>query len=140
MSDSEDFDTLFNEIMATEPKETTATAAPVVEATVTEALPDLPKEVIDTPVAVEVPKQPQKKYQTDDGKVVVLGAPCETMIYTAGYCRFKWVNPKFANQAVLYLDQVEEMEKFFQSEDYKTWKQSAINAGLRKRGEARKES
>jgi hypothetical protein len=39
----------------------------------------------------------------------------------------------------LYRDQLEEMEQFFQSEGYKTWKEAAINAGLRKRGEARKE-
>lgn len=136
MSDNENFDELFAEIMGSEPKAEVAAPVAIVEP-VTQELPEVIKHIVDTPVAVEVPKQ---KYQADAGKVLIEGAPCETMIYSAGYCRLKWPNPRFANQAVLYRDQLEEMEQFFQSEGYKTWKQSAIDAGLRKRGEARKES
>ncbi len=144
MSDNENFDELFAEIMGGDAPAKTAVIEAIAEnavkfvaAPAAQVLPEVIKAVVDSPVPVEVPKQ---KYQADAGKVLVEGAPCETMIYSAGYCRLKWPNPRFANQAVLYRDQLEEMEQFFQSEGYKTWKEAAINAGLRKRGEARKES
>jgi len=131
--DAELFEALFSEIAGDEIKASAPAAA------VVEELPAAIKAVVDTPVVVETPKQ-EKKYVPDAGKVLVDGAPAETMIYSAGYCRFKWPNPRFANQAVLYADQVDELAKFFQSEEYKSWRAEADKAGLRKRGEARKES
>jgi hypothetical protein len=122
MSEAEDFEALFSEIAGDEIQ-----VAPEVKA------------VIDTPVPVVIDKA-VGRYKTDTGKVLVEGGPTETMIYSAGYCRFKWPNQRFANQAVLYADQVDELAEFFQSEGYKAWRASADKAGLRKRGEARKES
>jgi hypothetical protein len=138
MSDQDEFEALFSEIAGDEIK-AEAPAVAVAAVAETEELPADIKAVVETPMVVETPKE-KPKYQPDTGKVLVEGAPAETLIYSAGYCRFRWPNPRFANQAVLYADQVDELAKFFQSEEYTAWRASADKAGLRKRGEQRKES
>ena len=94
--------------------------------------------VEELPAVPEAAKEVEKaraKYQAipADQKTVVDGAPCITTVYPSGYVQLLWPNSKFRNACSLYLDQVEGLEKFFQSEAYKSWKAAAIAAGLRTR-------
>jgi hypothetical protein len=133
-NDQENFDELFAELMGDH------TPKPEAVACVEEPIQFVPSEI--TPEAVtgvpEAPKPVEKaraKYEAipADQKTVVDGAPCITTVYPAGYAQFLWPNSKFRNACSLYLDQVEGLEKFFQSEAYKSWKAAAVAAGLRTR-------
>jgi hypothetical protein len=136
-NDIDQFDEYFAELMADHtPK------AAVVEA-LAEGLVEFattPEVVVaeDIPAVPEAAKETEKaraKYQAipADQKTVVDGAPCITTVYPAGYVQLLWPNSKFRNACSLYLDQVEGLEKFFQSEAYKAWKAASVAAGLRTR-------
>ena len=133
-NDQKNFDELFAELISDRtPKPEAAAEALVAFA----ATPDI-EAVEDIPAVPEAPKAVEKaraKYEAipADQKTVVDGAPCITTVYPAGYAQFLWPNSKFRNACSLYLDQVEGLEKFFQSEEYKVWKAAAVAAGLRTR-------
>jgi hypothetical protein len=93
------------------------------------------EELPAVPEAAKPAEKARAKYQAipADQKTVVDGAPCITTVYPSGYVQLLWPNSKFRNACSLYLDQVEGLEKFFQSEAYKSWKAASVAAGLRTR-------
>jgi hypothetical protein len=133
-SDIDQFDELFAEMMAdhTPKPEAVAVLPEVVEI---HPLAIAVEELVGLPEAPKEVEKARAKYQAipADQKTVVDGAPCITTVYPSGYVQLLWPNSKFRNACSLYLDQVEGLEKFFQSEAYKAWKAAAVAAGLRTR-------
>lgn len=126
MSDDKQFDEFFSEIMADH------TPKPEVLVCHAEGVSD---EAVDSLPEVKPAEKAKAKYQAipADQKTVIDGSPCVATVYPAGYIQLLWPNTKFRNACSLYLDQVEGLEKFFQSEAYKVWKAAAVAAGLRTR-------
>ena len=134
MSDDKQFDEFFSEIMAdhTPKPEAVACVPEVINFTPAEMVPE---ELVGLPELTKAPEKAKAKYQAipADQKTVIDGSPCVATVYPAGYIQLLWPNTKFRNACSLYLDQVEGLEKFFQSEAYKVWKAAAVAAGLRTR-------
>lgn len=110
----------------TEPQETEAKLVEKSEHT----LPD---------IAAKPESKPQYKSIPDSEKTVVEGSPMTSTVYPLGYCQWKWPAGRFPNQCILYLDQLEELEKFIQGPDYAAYKAQLVAAGLRIKGQPRQE-
>jgi len=139
-NDIDQFDEYFAELMADHTPKAVAELVPEAAAEALVAFATTPEVVVaeDIPAVPEAAKETEKaraKYQAipADQKTVVDGAPCITTVYPSGYVQLLWPNSKFRNACSLYLDQVEGLEKFFQSEAYKAWKAASVAAGLRTR-------
>ena len=91
----------------------------------------------------DIEAKPESKAQykaiPDDQKTVVEGSPCTSTVYPNGYLQLKWPASRFPNQCVLYRDQLEALEAFFQGPDYAAYKAQLVAAGLRIKGQPRSE-
>lgn len=136
-NDIDQFDEYFAELMADHTPKVAYEVLPEAAAADLLAFATTPDIVVaeDIPEAAKPAEKARAKYQVipADQKTVVDGAPCITTVYPSGYVQLLWPNSKFRNACSLYLDQVEGLEKFFQSEAYKTWKAASVAAGLRTR-------
>jgi hypothetical protein len=137
-NDDDAFDALFAEISSdgVAAKVAEVSDEPAVGPSLAESREAVIQEVISGPVA----KPDQKvQYKTVD-KVAVDGGPCQSMVYPLGYVSLLFGGWRFSNKACFYLDGLKDLIAFCRSPQCDAWLASLEAAGLRNRGQAKKEA
>jgi hypothetical protein len=141
--DNDNFDELFAEIMADGSGETVAEVPeePAAVATLADSRETLIEQVIAEPVVETAKPDVRKEYKTVD-KVEIEGGPENTVskVYPLGYLSLVIKNGfRFQNKAVFYGPDIEAFVEFCRSDKADAWLAALKDAGLRGRGEVRKE-
>ena len=141
--DNDNFDELFAEIMADGSGEAVAEVSeePAPVATLADSRETLIEQVIAEPVTETAKPDARVQYKTVD-KTEVDGGPEGTVskVYPLGYLSLVIKNGfRFQNKAVFYGPDIEAFVAFCRSDKADAWLAALKDAGLRARGEARKE-
>jgi hypothetical protein len=144
MANADDnFDELFAEIMSEGTGEAAAEVSeePAAVATLADSREALIEQVIAEPVAETGKPDARKEYRTVE-KTEVEGGPENTVskVYPLGYLSLVIRNGfRFQNKACFYGPDLESFIEFCRSDKADAWLAALKDAGLRARGEARKE-
>ena len=141
--DEDNFDSLFAEILADGSGETVVEVSeePTAVATLADSREALIEQVIAEPVAETGKPDARKEYRTVE-KTEVEGGPENTVskVYPLGYLSLVIRNGfRFQNKACFYGPDLEALVEFCRSDKADAWLAALKDAGLRARGEARKE-